>query len=217
MIGRDLGIARLSVGDDVAATQQHNMRNIEPALRELDRTTIALANQAYPLVTRVALFIVYFWFGFIKLIGLSEATGLAKALTAKTVGLPHFQVLFTTLAVFECVIGVLCLIPRATRLVVALLVMHLAVVCAPLVLVPDMTWQAALVPTMDGQYILKNVLIIAAAIGLVAHAAPSAVTTNSLPRRHVQILAGHQAVAHDDRGRDRDLRPLSEAEHLLNV
>ena len=60
----------------------------------------------------IALFVVYFWFGFIKLIGLSEATGLARALTAQTVGLAHFQALFTGLALFECVIGVLCLIPR---------------------------------------------------------------------------------------------------------
>ena len=141
-------------------------------LYELDRQIIVLAERAYPWAVRIALFVVYFWFGFVKLIGLSEATGLAKALTAQTVGLAHFQVLFTGLALFECVIGVLCLIPRATRLVLVLLIVHMATVCAPLLLVRDMTWQTTLVPTMDGQYIIKNVLIIAAAFGLAARNAP---------------------------------------------
>ena len=113
-----------------------------------------------------------YWFGFIKLVGLSAATGLAKALTAKTVGLSHFGVLFTALAVMECVIGVLCLIPSAVRLLLPLVFVHLALVCAPLVLVPELTWQGILVPTMDGQYIIKNVLIIAAVMGLAAHASP---------------------------------------------
>ena len=124
------------------------------------------------MVTRSALFIVFFWFGFIKLLGLSPATGLAMALTARTVGMSHFGFMFNSLAVFECVIGVLFLIPRAVRIVLALLCIHLAVVCAPLVLVPGYTWQEVMVPTMDGQYIIKNVLIIAAAIGLLGHASP---------------------------------------------
>ena len=139
---------------------------------DLDRRAIAFAQRAYPTVARGALFIVFFWFGFIKLLGVSEAAGLAMALTAKTVGLAHFKALFDGMAVFECFIGVLCLIPKAVRLLVVLLFVHLAVVCAPLVIVPERTWQTVLVPTMDGQYIIKNVLIIAAAVGLAANAPP---------------------------------------------
>lgn len=139
---------------------------------ELDRKGIAFAQRAYPSVARTALFVVFFWFGFIKLMGVSEATPLALALTARTVGPAHFRVLFDTLAVFECFIGVLCLIPKMVRLLIVLLFVHLAVVCAPLVLVRNLTWKAALVPTMDGQYIIKNVLIVAAAFGLAGHATP---------------------------------------------
>ena len=158
-------------------------------LYELDRQIIALAERAYPWAVRIALFVVYFWFGFIKLIGLSEATGLARALTAQTVGLAHFQVLFTGLALFECVIGVLCLIPRATRLVLLLLIVHMATVCAPLLLVRNLTWQTTLVPTMDGQYIIKNVLIIAAAFGLAGRTAPYRPTSSSEPQGEIEIAA----------------------------
>ena len=140
------------------------------AIDQLDHDLIVLARKAYPWVARGALFIVFFWFGIVKLFGVSVAAGLAKALTAKTVGEAHFHALFNTLAVLECVIGVLCLIPRLTRVAVMMLLMHMAVVCAPLVLVPELTWQAVLVPTMDGQYIIKNVLVIAAAFGLAANA-----------------------------------------------
>ena len=141
-------------------------------LYELDRRTITFAARAYPVVTRTALFVVFFWFGFVKLMGHSEAAGLALALATKTVGASHFHMMFDTLAIVECVIGILCLIPQAVRLVVAMLFVHMTIVCAPLLLVPELTWQRILVPTLIGQYIIKNVLVVAAAIGLLAHASP---------------------------------------------
>jgi len=141
-------------------------------IMELDRRTIAFAARVYPAVTRAALFVVFFWFGIVKLMGHSEAAGLALALATKTVGASHFQMMFDTLAIVECVIGILCLIPRAVRLVVAMLFVHMTIVCAPLVLVPELTWQRILVPTLIGQYIIKNVLVVAAAFGLLAHASP---------------------------------------------
>ena len=143
------------------------------ALCELDRRSIVLARKTYPIAARIGLFVVFFWFGLIKLLDLSPATGLAMALTERTVGVSHFETLFKSLAVFECVVGVLFLIPRAVRVAVALVCIHMAVVCAPLVLVPSYTWQKVMVPTMDGQYIIKNVLIVAAAIGLLSYATPS--------------------------------------------
>ena len=166
----DTSMAGTSMADVQASATAIRRETTRAAIYELDRKCILLARKVYPMVTRSALFVVFFWFGIIKLLGLSPATGLAMALTARTVGMAHFGVMFNSLAVFECVIGVLFLIPRAVRIVLALLCIHMAVVCAPLVLVPGYTWQEVMVPTMDGQYIIKNVLIIAAAIGLAAHA-----------------------------------------------
>ena len=153
--------------DDAVLSYRH--AQMRAAIDEFDRRCVDVAQRAFPIMARTALFVVFFWFGIIKLLGVSPATALALALTVKTVGPAHFDLLFKSLAVFECVIGVLCLIPRAVRLVVALLCIHMAVVCAPLLLVPEYTWQSVLVPTMDGQYIIKNLLVIATAVGLVAH------------------------------------------------
>jgi uncharacterized membrane protein YkgB len=153
------------IGHDVDVTRLGYRRQAPP--KPHDANT---ANTMCQWVTRLALFVVYFWFGAVKLLGHSEAAGLARALMAKTIGVAHFGLLFNGVAVLECVIGVLCLVPGAVRTLIALLSVHMSLVCAPLVLVPERTWQSFLVPTMEGQYIIKNVLIVAAAIGLATRA-----------------------------------------------
>jgi uncharacterized membrane protein YkgB len=42
----------------------------------------------------------------------------------------------------------------------------------PLVLLTTETWTGFLVPTLEGQYIIKNLVIIAAAIGIASHLHP---------------------------------------------
>lgn len=138
----------------------------------IDLRVIAFFRRTYIPLARVALFAVFFWFGFIKLTGTSPAGELAEALTVKTVGPELFEILFKVLAFLECVIGVLFLVPKAVRIVMPLLFFHMAVVCAPLLLVPELTWQAAFVPTLEGQYIIKNIVIVALAFGVAAHTQP---------------------------------------------
>lgn len=128
---------------------------------------------ALPLA-RIAFFIVFFWFGFIKLLGLSPASPLAAALTERTVGPALFDPLFMLLAFIECLIGLLFLIPKAVRIVIPLLFLHMIIVCAPLVLVADMTWSAPFIPSLEGQYIIKNVIIVALAFGVAANTSPLA-------------------------------------------
>lgn len=139
---------------------------------EIDLWLIAFFRRTFLPAARFSIFLIFFWFGFIKLLGLSPASPLAEALTAKTVGMQHFDVLFYILAAVECVIGVLFLFPKATRIVVPLLLFHMVIVCSPLVLVPTYTWQEFGVPTLEGQYIIKNAVVIAVAIGIAASARP---------------------------------------------
>lgn len=137
-----------------------------------DEKIITFFQRTYIPVGRIALFVVFFWFGFIKLTGMSPASDLARALTGKTVGLEWFDLLFAITALLECVIGVLFLVPKASRIVIPLLFFHMAVVCAPLVLVPEMAWQSFGVPTLEGQYIIKNLVVIAVAFGIAADTRP---------------------------------------------
>ena len=65
-------------------------------------------------------------------------------------------------------IGLLFLIKGAERLLVARLALHLRTTLMPLFLLPQMAWQGFLTPTLEGQYIIKNVLIIALAFVIVS-------------------------------------------------
>ena len=141
-------------------------------ISKLDEKTIILLRKTYIPVARVSIFIIFFWFGFLKLIGESPASPLAHALVNKTAGAEWFDLLFYTLAILECVVGVLFLFPKATRIVIPLLFFHMAIVCSPLLLVPEHTWQSFLVPTLEGQYIIKNLAVIAVAIGIAAQLDP---------------------------------------------
>ncbi len=142
------------------------------SFEKIDRAIIALAQKWYMPVARAAFFIIFFYFGALKLAGLSPATPLAEALTERTIGMQYFDISFTILALIECLIGLLFLVPKATRVVIALLFIHLAVVCSPLVLVPDHIWSSFLVPNLEGQYIIKNVALVAIAIGIAANVTP---------------------------------------------
>ena len=138
----------------------------------LDLHIIAFFKRTAVPLARIALFTVFFWFGAIKLFGLSPAGPLAEALTARTVGIELFAPLFVAIAILECIIGILFLVPKAVRVVIPLLFFHLLIVCSPLVLVPEMTWSSPLVPSLEGQYIIKNVVIVAVGFYVAANTQP---------------------------------------------
>ncbi len=152
------------------------MTNKKIDYAHIDLKIISFFKRIYIPAARISIFVVFFWFGFIKLIGLSPAGPLAEALTARTIGLQYFDTLSIVLSLVECAIGVLFLFPKLTRIVIPLLLAHMVLVCSPLVLIPDYTWQSPLVPTLEGQYIIKNAVVVAVAIGIAASAQPLATT-----------------------------------------
>ena len=140
--------------------------------KKLDLKVIGLFRRWFLPFARLAIFVIYFWFGILKLFNLSPAGPLAQALAVKTIGLSHYSLAFHLLALYECVIGILFLFPKLTRIVIPLLILHMLIVCAPLVLVPHLAWSRPFVPTLEGQYIIKNLAIIALAIGVAAQTKP---------------------------------------------
>jgi uncharacterized membrane protein YkgB len=121
---------------------------------------------------RVALFVVFFWFGFLKLLDTSPANPLVSALLQRTMPFISFNEFIICFGILEMIIGVLFLIPRAERIVILLLGLHMVTTFMPLVLLPTITWQGFLTPTLEGQYIIKNLVIIALALGIAANLEP---------------------------------------------
>jgi uncharacterized membrane protein YkgB len=117
--------------------------------------------------SRFALFLVYFWFGALKVFSAQAAANpLVLALLLKTmpfISPTLFLILFGT---FETIIGITLLVPKFNRIGLVLLTLHMITAIVPLVLLPGFTWQGFLVPTLEGQYIIKNVLIIALALNI---------------------------------------------------
>ncbi len=140
--------------------------------KHIDLKIIALLRRIYLPAARFSIFLIFFWFGSIKLLGLSAASPLAEALTARTIGMAYFEPLFIALSVIECLIGILFLFPKLTRVVIPLLFVHMFLVCSPLILLPELVWQAPFIPTLEGQYIIKNAVVIALAIGIAASTQP---------------------------------------------
>jgi hypothetical protein len=135
---------------------------------QIDRRIGELAAKWFEPAARIAIFIIYFWFGILKLLGLSPATPLAIALTSHTIGMQYFTASFDALAVYECAIGILILIPALTRTSFVLIIIHMGIVSSPLVIVANVAWTHPMVPTLEGQYIIKDLAIIALVIGLLA-------------------------------------------------
>ncbi len=141
-------------------------------IHKLDTKVINFFKRTYIPLARIAFFVVFFWFGFLKLTGASPAEPLAEALVAKTFGAGSFDFLFKLLALIECLIGILFLFPKAARVTIPILFIHMLIVCSPLIFVPELTWKSFAVPTLEGQYILKNLAIIALAFGVAANTQP---------------------------------------------
>lgn len=83
--------------------------------------------------------------------------------TMPVIPFSHFIILF---GIFEVLIGVLFLFPRFTRLATILFSIHMITTFLPLFMVPSATWQSWFVPTLTGQYIIKNLALISIALYL---------------------------------------------------
>jgi uncharacterized membrane protein YphA (DoxX/SURF4 family) len=116
---------------------------------------------------RIALGVVFLWFGVLKFFpGLSPAESLAgRTLEAITFGLVPQQIAVLVLAVWECAIGLGLLTGRFMRATLALLFLQMLGTLLPLVIFPSETWVVfPVAPTLEGQYILKNAVLIAGAV-----------------------------------------------------
>jgi uncharacterized membrane protein YkgB len=113
---------------------------------------------------RFSLFLVYFWFGALKLFGQSPANPLVESLLEKTLPFVTFDQFILFLGTVEVAIGIGFLIPSLTRILVFAVFAHMATTIMPLFLLPQISFSGFLVPTLEGQYIIKNILIIALTI-----------------------------------------------------
>lgn len=147
------------------AERVRSVADARPELRRrvaaLDRTIAGWMDRWSVPTLRVALGIVFVWFGALKVFGVSPAADLVAA----TVYVVPPELFVPVLGVWEVAIG-LCLLYRPlVRLGILLLFLQMPGTFLPLVLLPEVTFVA--IPyalTVEGQYIVKNLVIIGAAL-----------------------------------------------------
>ena len=122
------------------------------------------------LFAHFAIFVVFTWFGGLKVLGLSPATPLVSALLFETFPAVSQDAFVRWFGLYEVIIGVMFLIPRFERVAAFFLGIHMITTAGPLLLLPDIAWSGFLIPTLEGQYIIKNVVIVALAATILVDA-----------------------------------------------
>jgi uncharacterized membrane protein YkgB len=132
---------------------------------------------------------VFLWFGVLKFFpALSPAEELAtRTIQVLTLGIVEPSFSRPALAVWEVLIGLGLITNRYLRVTLLLLVVQMLGTFTPLALFPQETWvQFPIAPTMEGQYILKNIVLISAGlvIGAVALGGWADITSHSRSRQN---------------------------------
>ncbi len=133
---------------------------------EMDRSISTFMRRWGILALRISLGTIFIWFGVLKPLGLSPAEPLVIA-TVRWLPLFDAELWVSIIGWWEVAIGVTFLFRKTIRIAIALLALQMVGTFMPLILLPAVTFQAGHLPygpTMEGQYIIKNLLILSAAL-----------------------------------------------------
>jgi uncharacterized membrane protein YkgB len=130
-------------------------------IKELDRALIETLNRISLPVLRISLGIIFIWFGALKPLGNSPANDVIT----KTVYWFDPDIFIPILGVWEIVIGLCLLYAPFIRAGLFLLALQMPGTFLPLVLLPEVCFvNFPFDLTLEGQYIIKNLVLIGAAI-----------------------------------------------------
>ena len=143
------------------------MNTLMTHLDRLDKNLTAHMARHGITLLRLSVGIIFLWFGFLKFFpGLSPAEDLA----ARTIQVLSFgwitpPIALTLLAVWECVVGLGLILGVYLRATLLLLWLQMAGTVTPLFIFPQEVFsQLPYAPTLEGQYIIKNLVLVSAGI-----------------------------------------------------
>ena len=145
------------------------MDNFSHKFDRLDKAITTWMARYGLLLLRISLGIVFFWFGFLKFFpGMSPAQDLAtRTIETLSFGLIKPEVSIYILAVWECLIGLGLLLGRFMRVTLLLLFLQMLGTITPIFLFPhEVFLHIPYAPTLEGQYIIKNLVLISAGLVL---------------------------------------------------
>jgi uncharacterized membrane protein YkgB len=131
------------------------------SVKEFDHRFIDRLNRSSLTVLRFSLAITFIWFGALKPFGQSPAV----ELITKTVYWFDPKIFIPILGVWEMLIGICLLFPPLIRVGLGLLALQMPGTFLPLVLLPEVCFTSFPFDlTLEGQYIIKNLVLIGAGL-----------------------------------------------------
>lgn len=120
---------------------------------------------------RISIGIIYLWFGVPKFFpGVSPAEPLAiETVERLTFGIISGTTASVLTGALEALIGILLISGKFPTLTAMVLLGHMAGTFTPLFMFPKETWESFFIGTLEGQYILKNLVIVSAALVIAGH------------------------------------------------
>jgi len=135
---------------------------IDRFFSELDKKLTGWMANYGLLILRIGLGIVFLWFGVLKFFtGMSPAEELVR----NTVYFIDPDIFIPILAVWESIIGIGLITGKFLRVTILLLFLQMPGTALPLLILPEKVW--TVFPyglTLEGQYIIKNLVLIGAGL-----------------------------------------------------
>lgn len=141
------------------------MDNINNIQQSVERSAQQWMQRNGVTLLRISLGVIFFWFGMLKFFpGVSPAQDLAaRTITQLTFGLLTPSVAVTILALWECLIGMGFILGKFQKATLLLLFLQMIGTFTPVFLFPNEVFTAIpFAPTLEGQYIIKNIVIVSA-------------------------------------------------------
>jgi len=170
------------------------MQKLEHSFDKFDSyITSWMSGYGIPLL-RISMGIVFFWFGFLKFFpDLSPAQDLAtRTIEQLSFGLIPPQVSILMLATWECLIGIGFLLGKFMRATLLLLFLQMLGAITPIFLFPgEIFSHIPYAPTLEGQYILKNIVLISAGLVIGATVRGGRIVTDGEDTRSPEPVDQH--------------------------
>ncbi len=157
------------------------METLKTLFRRVDVSITNWMARYGVLLLRISLVIVFLWFGVLKFFpSLSPAEGLAtRTIEILSFGLVKPNVSLPLLAAWETLIGLGLITGKFMRATILLLFLQMLGTITPLFLFPNETFaQFPFAPTLEGQYIIKNVVLVSGALVVGATVRGGAIIAN---------------------------------------
>ncbi len=133
----------------------------EERFQKIDRRIAGWMRRYGTVLLRYSLGVVFVWFGALKLVGMSPAEELVKS----TVYFFPPDVFYPILGWWEVAIGIGLMFRPLLRIAILLLLLQMPGTMLPMLILPDAVWNSfPFGLTLEGQYMIKNLVLISAAL-----------------------------------------------------